>query len=113
MDQELTSKFTGNVSIFHDKILVRFFFCYTKNNLEIFPIFYLITDDGDNVIIFNNDDLRIFLDSQVTELFVSSTAYSKIMAEEDFMSNLYKNLMNLTIKVLDHVWLALRLHEIK
>ncbi len=40
-------------------------------------------------------------------------SYSKIMAEEDFMSNLYKNLMNLTIEVLDHVWLALRLHEIK
>ncbi len=38
--------------------------------------------------------------------------YIKIMAEEDFMSTLYKNHMNLTIEVLDYECMALHLYEI-
>ncbi len=38
--------------------------------------------------------------------------YSKIMTEEDFMSTLYKNRMNLTIEVLDYVCETFHMYEI-
>ncbi len=38
-------------------------------------------------------------------------AYSKLIAEEDFVSPLYKNRRNLTIEVLDYICMAVRMYE--